>query len=650
MYMIGKGINMKKIILILLMFLIPFIALASINGDVDGNGIVSVLDYISIRKHILKIEILTADKLKRADVNNDDTINVQDYIIIRKTILSKNIITTPTNNTTGDICYNLAVLEKRNFLDYKDFISNNRKDDFTAIKKTHDCANKYHLSVIVTKDTYHIYKNNFSKIIVETNTDLNNSTIYIHDENIVNKEKNDGKSYATGSIYYILNNNCIEETNVKLSNLGYQHTIPELKKYTPSYVTIENENEKVFKRFGSNENGSGTNIMDSFRVKDGKILDPLFWEYNNITKMTACPIPSQKLTFTNAIFYNIVDTSDYSNMTTHDVTGGAYVRRGLRIERSNTLISNINHGYVKYDNTNKKFKTTDTITYQYNGFFDIRNATNIELSNCKVQALKIDNQFKHASYDIYLDNVSNIIINDVTMNDYNEKNKSEYLTQSKNQLNKDLWGVTGTHHVKNVQYKNCVLNRIDTHQGVYNLSVEDTIIGRYALTQIGFGNMNIKNVDVYYTNTFIHLRTDYGSTWNGNINITNSAIHPGNNSKIHLIDFDIEFDNTKIVHNFGYDLYLPKVIVDNFKIDSSSNELYIFNNSNIFNNKYFDNNFIEKNKGNLSIIKNYIPKDKNGKIEFNYYYPNAKEIKATNVTNNNSTVKVQNYVIDFKED
>ena len=57
------------------------------TGDVDGNGSVSVNDYILIRKHILKSPTLTGNPLERADVNKDKSVNASDYIIIRKIIL-----------------------------------------------------------------------------------------------------------------------------------------------------------------------------------------------------------------------------------------------------------------------------------------------------------------------------------------------------------------------------------------------------------------------------------------------------------------------------------------------------------------------------------------------------------------------------------
>ena len=61
-YMYKIEVVMKKILLLALMFLIPFIVNALPIGDVDGNGKVGASDYILVRKHILNNPKLTGDK------------------------------------------------------------------------------------------------------------------------------------------------------------------------------------------------------------------------------------------------------------------------------------------------------------------------------------------------------------------------------------------------------------------------------------------------------------------------------------------------------------------------------------------------------------------------------------------------------------
>ena len=83
------------------------------------------------------------------------------------------------------------------------------------------------------------------------------------------------------------------------------------------------------------------------------------------------------------------------------------------------------------------------------------------------------------------------------------------------------WGIGGTNFCKNMEYIGCTLSRFDAHQGLLNGKIIDTRINFIALT--GKGKMIIENVDWesvdmgVTNNTFVYLRGDYGSTWEGDI-------------------------------------------------------------------------------------------------------------------------------------
>ena len=90
---------MKKILIILIVLLFPIIVLSLLNGDVNGDGKISVSDYNLVRGHILGISKLTEDNLKRADTNNDGKISTIDYINIKKIILGIDNSPTKVNVT-----------------------------------------------------------------------------------------------------------------------------------------------------------------------------------------------------------------------------------------------------------------------------------------------------------------------------------------------------------------------------------------------------------------------------------------------------------------------------------------------------------------------------------------------------------------------
>ena len=571
---------MKKIIYFIIIFFIPIIVLAdaappvlNIMGDVDGNGKVDAADYILVRKHILKNPELTGDALKRADVDGNSGVTAGDYITIRKIILG---LINPTQVSLSEEEKICESVRNNGSIDYKSFASLKKdNDDFNVIKAAHDCANKYNKPVVVTKADYNIYNKSTKYITVKTNTNFNGSNIYIHDEDGVVPK-------YTGHVYRIVDNQTtlkkINLVNLKNGNVEY------LKQFGYSYVRISENysNKKVYIRYGGNAN-SGRNMIEAFRVNNGKIIDPITFasEYNDNTYFdVVIGVIKSNLEFKNGNFYTIVDTRTIKPEDMIDISGNKlnYMRRGILIQRNNVTIDSINHYYV---NSNKK--NIDSLSYGYYGFFAIQNCADIVMSNSKVSIFKNTVSDTASTYDITIDNVVNALFKNVRMYDY--VNNSSYFNNP-NQLSKELWGVIGSNHTKNITYDGCVLNRIDAHESVTNLTVKNSTIGKHGITVTGYGDLNIDNVTFRYNNTPITLRGDYGTTWDGTFNITNSVIVPLNrNKQVFLIYAGIPFEKNGKIHNFGYNLRLPTVKINGLTVYYMDNKtFYIYNQSQ----KYFN--------------------------------------------------------------
>ena len=510
-------------------------------------------------------------------------------------------------------------------LDYKKFISTfSTNDDFYPIKYTHDCANKYNKKVIITKGVYNIYKKNTDSIVVKTDTDFNNSTIYIHDEDGIISTDN-----AT-PIYRIPNVGCFKMNS--LSNVGTNNTVTELIGKGNNLVNVSSSNRKVFIRSGANEN-TGDSISESFRVNNnGKILDSIFWKYTQFDSVKVCPIPDNQLKFENANFYTIVDNSDQSKVS-------GYTKRGLYISRNNTILDNISHAYVSKQNTKS---LVSKLTYRYYGFYNFKNVSDIVFKNSKVYALNGErSKTGNSTYDLIIDDVINSTFDGIRMYDY--YNSDKYYNKS-NQLSENRWGVIGSNRCKNMTFNHCVLNRIDSHRGIYNLTVNNSILGKHAFTLTGFGTLDINNVIVHYSNHFIKLRPDYGSIWNGTVNIKNSRLNPHNDSPSMLIYFKLTYDtsgnNKGYLHNYGYDLVLPNVNVSDFKLLNNTKSFSIF-----YNHNFTTNNDVLKKQpnGNLKYVRNNLIKNN----IFKFSYPSSSNIKIENVTGNNSQFKVKKYYNSF---
>lgn len=64
-----------------------------VTGDVNGDGKVTVTDYVLIKAHILKDITLEGVYFKAADVNGDGKLTITDYVLVKGYILGEVAIT-----------------------------------------------------------------------------------------------------------------------------------------------------------------------------------------------------------------------------------------------------------------------------------------------------------------------------------------------------------------------------------------------------------------------------------------------------------------------------------------------------------------------------------------------------------------------------
>ena len=101
----------------------------------------------------------------------------------------------------------------------------------------------------------------------------------------------------------------------------------------------------------------------------------------------------------------------------------------------------------------------------------------------------------------------------------------------------------------------CRISRFDAHMGVENVTLKDCVFGHMGLRCVGFGKLYMENCEVHY-NSFILLREDYGSSWDGDIYIKDCVHRPYfGTPAITLIDGANSGD-----HDFGYACTLPRSI------------------------------------------------------------------------------------------
>jgi hypothetical protein len=129
------------------------------------------------------------------------------------------------------------------------------------------------------------------------------------------------------------------------------------------------------------------------------------------------------------------------------------------------------------------------------------------------------------------------------------------------------WGSIGSNYNKNLLFDTCTLSRFDAHMGVANASIRNSTLGHMGINAIGSGTFIAENLEIR-RRSLINLRSDYGSSWQGELIIWDCTFVPaaGKISNSSLIS---GYNTSK--HDFGYTCHMPETItIENFHIDDSN--------------------------------------------------------------------------------
>ncbi len=415
------------------------------------------------------------------------------------------------------------------FVTYEDFgaVGDGKADDFEAIIKTHEYANANGLSVFADETaTYYIGGANKTAYIM-TDTSWSTARFIIDDTAVENRSAWVFNIAPSKGAYSITDK--VSPLKIDADNIG---TTLEEK----SLVVLTDSNVKRYIRKGANQN-SGSNQTDVILVDENGNISPdtpLIWDFDAITGATAYPVDAETLTIKGGKFTTIANNaaSEYN-----------YYSRGIVVRRSNTVIDGIYHDIKNEGKTGAP----------YSAFVSLSCCADVNVKNSTFTGHKKYSTIGSAgtsvtmgTYDIGAATVVNASFincnqtNDITDNDY--------------------WGIAGTNYCKNLVYDGCALSRFDAHQGVLNATVINSILGHHGIKLIGSGTALIENT-IVLSDSFVDLRADYGSTWNGDMIIRNCKFYPTGVSS-HIINAENSED-----HDFGYTCYMPqKIEIDGFYV------------------------------------------------------------------------------------
>ncbi|MBO5923552.1 MAG: hypothetical protein J6Q81_03470 [Lentisphaeria bacterium] len=407
-------------------------------------------------------------------------------------------------------------------------------DDQKAIVAAHAYANKHNLPVKGKAGARYYIGSGSSVAIIKTDTDFNNAEFIIDDRNAKNYQK---------PIFQLQP----DKPDFKLKKLkSLKKSQKSLNMTFPGKVLLllQNNKQNRFSRLRKNRPIQKNPQRDVICVdKQGNIDQsaPLLWDFDFISECLVHYIPGKTVTVKNGIFTTVANSKN-------DKDG--YFARNISVKRSNVVFDNIVH---------KVRETPAQHRYMASGFIAVRDCGDITIKNSAFTGDKRYFMLKYpqslsGGYDLTLWRAFNVkFINCRQLNDIYDSS---------------FWGIIGTNYCKNIYLDNCRFSRFDAHMGVYNATIKNCTLGHQGISVTGFGTLLVENTSVK-SNSFINLRADYGSFWQGRIIIRNSQFTPvlGNRPRPVAIIGGVNQGE----HDFGYTCYLPEFIeIDGLAVNDKS--------------------------------------------------------------------------------
>lgn len=421
-------------------------------------------------------------------------------------------------------------LSGQEYIDYEMFgaVGDGVTDDQESIALAHDAANEKGLPVKVNSGKTYYIGGGDREIVIRTDTDFGEAHFIIDDRNVKDREKD---IFIARSAKEAFDISCkpLKKDDRKL-RCG--------KLPCDCVVEIFNDEKKIYIRKGLNRN-KGTAQQEVLLVnRKGKILSPVKWDYDKITRARAFPTDDDTLRITGGVFTTIANQAE-SRYNYHS--------RGIHIHRSNVIVENVRH-FVEGELDHGA---------PYSGFISITASCGVTVRDCIFTAHKTywttgsaGKPVRMGSYDLEITRSINVAIRNCS--------------QTTDIDNDVYWGLMASNFCKGIKLDGCRFSRFDAHQGVMDVTLENCVFGHMATRAVGSGSLLIRNCEIR-ANYLFSLRDDYGSTWDGEIVIKDCVLRPQEEGPVRIINGSNNGD-----HDFGYPCRLPqRVIVQRLFIDDS---------------------------------------------------------------------------------
>jgi hypothetical protein len=498
---------------------------------------------------------------------------VSQLVLGQASNFSENVVITSTKNKTqvtsgenGELLVNVPQKDIREFkafglVRYSDFGAkgDGQTDDIDAIAATHAFANQQGLPVKADDGATYYISGKVRTAIIRTDTDFGTAAFIIDDTNVENRNAH----------VFLVSSSLQPFKPEGITSLQRNQEKVDVSFPGTCLITVTDSNVKRYIRFGPNQN-NGSSQTDIFIVdKNGNVdMDaPIIWDFDQITEITALPMDEKTLTIIGGRFTTIANKAE-SKYT--------YYSRGIAIRRSNVLVDGLEHRVTGEGDHGAP----------YGGFINISNCAYVTVQNTVLTGHKTYRTIGSAgvpvsmgTYDISANRALNVsFVNCRQTNDIDDRT---------------YWGIMGSNYCKNLVYDNCTFSRFDAHMGVANATIRNSTLGHMGINAIGTGTFTVENSTIR-GRTLVNLRSDYGSTWQGEFIIRDCVFVPAGGRPVSA---SLIGGYNSGQHDFGYTCYMPeRIIIENLHIDDSSHpENYqgpaIFAN---FNPKMKDDTYVEK--------------------------------------------------------
>ncbi len=455
-------------------------------------------------------------------------------------ITTKKKKTRVRTNRNGELHINVSPKDAHKFkaigfVNYSDFGArgDGKTDDIDAIAAAHAFANQHGLLVKANEGATYYIGGKERTAVIRTDTDFGTAAFIINDTEVQNRN---------ASIFMVSSRLQAFELE-GISSLKRDQEKINVSLPGNCLITVTNSQVKHYIRFGLNQN-NGSQQTDIFVVDENGNVDmdaPIIWDFDQITDITALPIDEKTLKITGGRFTTIANKSE-SKYT--------YYSRNIAIRRSNVLVDGLEH-HVTGEGEHGA---------PYGGFINIRDCSYVTVKNTILTGHKtyrtIGSAGKSVSmgtYDISVSRALNIsFVNCSQTNDINDRR---------------YWGILGSNYCKNLLYDNCTFSRFDAHKGVANATIRNSTLGHMGINAIGSGTLTVENTTIR-GRSLINLRSDYGSTWQGEFVIRNCIFVPAGGRPTSATLINGSYSGQ---HDFGYTCYMPeRITIEDLHIDDSN--------------------------------------------------------------------------------